>query len=387
MNGLYAGLTATKERDGINIALINVAPGRRITLRGFRNVPFAQTERIEFRTLTEGGATLDQISMADSSVGALMGAALLAALAELDIPETELRAAGSKGIPLWIHAPDDKGYGSLTLGSAAEIAVRIGCPVINHWSSADLAVGGYGGPVNPAFLQAFLGSKGRGIAVHHIGALSQIAYLNPEEQCELAFDTGPGTILIDALRRNYPQLSPRDEGGEGAGSVSEAFLAELLHHAFFKTAPPKSVGHDDFSELFIEDFIRRARWWGLSPADQIATATALTLRSMADAYRHFVLPKGKIDEVIVAAEGVYGASLVSAIGGELHGIKVSKIEDYGLASDAVEAASFAYLAYLRMAGLAGNIPAVTGASRPVMLGAVTDLRPVNSGFDSKESKK
>lgn len=378
MNGLYAGLTSSSHLDGIDVALVEIAAGRKASLRSFQTVPFEEELREQLLLLTRGAAVPGQIALADTRVGAQYGEALMQAMRHVGARLSELQAVGSQGLILWRISQDEDGHGNLQVGAAAEIAARAGCAVVADFAAGDMAVGGRGAPLAAVFHRDCFASKGRGVALLHIGSMAGLTYIDPQGECVLSFDTGPGNKLIDALMRKHFQRALDANGAMAAsGKVSEAFLAELLHHAFFAQLPPKVVGQGDFDELYVEDFLRRARWWGLSPADQVATATALTLRSMADAYRRFVLPRGRVDEVIISGGGALSAGLFQGLVNELRGIKVSKVEDYGFATQSVKAASFAYLAFLRMAGLTGNIPAATGATQAVVLGALTDLRPEN----------
>jgi len=187
----------------------------------------------------------------------------------------------------------------------------------------------------------------------------------------IAFDTGPGNMVIDGIvhlitggRKRY------DAGGKMAarGTVDKRLLNELLRHPFFRRRPPKSTGREEFGADFAEQVYRRAAKKGLADADIVATVTALTAKTIAQAYRRFgaAMP----DEFILCGGGSHNRTLVEMLHAELPDVKMLSTDDFGISVDAEEAVSFAILAWATIKGMANNVPTATGAERPVILGKI-----------------
>lgn len=370
--GLYAGIMSGTSLDGIDVALVEFGARRKLHLRAFQTLGFDEAERKDLLELTSGRATAGALTLAHTRLGQRFGQALIETLDLAGINAAELKAVGSHGQTVWHHPPGAAGYGSMQLGAPAEIAARVPCPVAADFRAGDMAAGGQGGPLVPAFHRDFFGRKGRSVIVHNLGGIANLAYINGQGDCPLAFDTGPGNMLMDALMRLHYQKPFDAEGATAAtGKISLELVDALLREPFFQTAPPKSTGREQFGDAYLQAFLKQCEARSLSPADQVATATVLTVRSMADAYRRFVLPLGRIDEVVLSGGGARNTFLRNCLADEMHGVRVTRVDDLGVSVDAVEAAAFAYLAYLRLAGLPGNVPKATGALRPVILGSLT----------------
>jgi anhydro-N-acetylmuramic acid kinase len=202
----------------------------------------------------------------------------------------------------------------------------------------------------------------------------------------IAFDTGPGVVLIDgAVRRATDGASPYDEDGAMAlrGQVDESLLTGLLEDEYFRAPPPKSTGREHFGRALLDRVVT-----GLEPGenedgwcDLVATLTAFTARSIAEAYRSWVLPKG-LDEVFLVGGGANNPALVQAIEQELGAVPVKDGRELGVDPDAREALAFAFLAWAHLHGIAGNIPSVTGAQDPRVLGSLTPGSAVTSGAET-----
>ncbi|MHC4628482.1 MAG: anhydro-N-acetylmuramic acid kinase, partial [Planctomycetota bacterium] len=185
----------------------------------------------------------------------------------------------------------------------------------------------------------------------------------------LAFDTGPGNMVIDGIirlasggKRNFD----RDGKMAARGVVDNKLLGEMLKHPFLRRRPPKSTGREQFGAAFAEQIYRRAVKKRLSDADVLATVTAFTARSIAQAYRRF-LP-AMPDEMILCGGGAHNSTLVEMLRGELEDVKILSTGDFGISVDAKEAVSFAILAWATIAGIPNNVPGATGAEQPVVLG-------------------
>jgi anhydro-N-acetylmuramic acid kinase len=191
----------------------------------------------------------------------------------------------------------------------------------------------------------------------------------------LAFDTGPGNMVIDGMMRLVTKGQWQyDRGGAMAarGTVHEGLLKEMLRHPFFRRRPPKSTGREQFGQQYCEWLYGQARREGLMPEDMVATATAFTAGTIAQAYRRFLpqLP----DEMILCGGGAHNATLVRMLQQRLTGVRIRSTDEFGISVDAKEAVSFAILAYATIQGVANNIPGATGASEPVVLGKIVPGR-------------
>ncbi|MEA3224821.1 MAG: anhydro-N-acetylmuramic acid kinase [Planctomycetota bacterium] len=209
--------------------------------------------------------------------------------------------------------------------------------------------------------------------MQNIGGIANLTFLPGDcgQDEIIAFDTGPGNMVIDGIirlatggKRNF------DRGGKMAarGAVDEKLLSEMLRHPFLRCRPPKSTGREQFGDAFAEHIYRRAVKKGLPDADIVATVTAFTARSIAQAYRRF-LP-AMPDEVILCGGGAHNSTLVEMLRSELPDVKILSTDDFGISVDAKEAVSFAILAWATIKGITNNVPGATGADQPVVLGKI-----------------
>jgi anhydro-N-acetylmuramic acid kinase len=377
--GLYAGLMSGTSLDGIDVALVDIAAPDRITLRAFESYAYTPAQRdrlLKFIGTGDGGSTpLAETTLLHTDIGIRFGEALSETLAR-HAPGQRVLAIGSHGQTVWHHPPDARGHGTLQLGAAAEIAIRAGCPVVSDFRAADMAVGGQGAPLVPIFHRDCLHLPGQGLAVHNVGGIANLTYIDPQSICRHAFDTGPGNMVIDALMRRHFDKA-YDEGGQvaAAGRVHDGLLSALKGDPYITIAPPKSTGRELYGAPFLDRFLQQAASARVAPEDQIATATRFTAWSMAQAYRQFILPAFALDRILICGGGAYNPTLLRELAVELPSVPIQTVDVAGIRADAVEAVAFAYLAYLRLAGRPGNVPAATGATREVVLGAVTDLAP------------
>jgi len=263
-------------------------------------------------------------------------------------------------------------------GEGAVVAARVGVPVVSDFRPADMATGGKGAPLVP-FLDYLLFRDAKvGRIVQNIGGIANLTAIPAGvEACDVfAFDTGPGNMVIDAVTERFFSKA-FDRGGKiaASGSVLDAVVERMLKRQFFKVKPPKTAGREEFGREFVGEFLRacgRAK-----KQDIVATATALTARSIADAVHRFVLPantRGRLlHEMILSGGGVKNATLVRMLTGLLapEGIEVLSSDEFGLPSQAKEAVAFAVLAYETWNRRASNLPSATGAKRAAVLGKIS----------------
>jgi anhydro-N-acetylmuramic acid kinase len=381
--------------DGVGVAIVDVGR-RRITLRAFQTVPYPPELHSEVLNLSEGGrGRVDDLCRLNFVLGEVFASALLTVARTSRVPLDTIDLIGSHGQTV-CHMPRGKRFGkrrirsTLQIGEPCVIAERTGVTTVADFRVRDLAAGGEGAPLVPYADFVLFRHPKKSRCVQNIGGIANVTYL--PAGCTLtevvAFDTGPGNMVIDSLTQLVSRGKSRyDASGllAARGRVNPRLLAELMRHGFLRRKPPKSTGREEFGRTFSEEFYARARGKRIPPLDVLATATAFTAASIADAYERF-LP-GKIDEVILSGGGAHNRTLVSMLDAELgrhaygefarRALSASKrrpqllmMDQLGISVDAREAVSFAILAHRTIRGLAGNVPSATGARRRVILGKI-----------------
>ena len=370
---LYVGLISGTSLDGIDAALVDFGAAQP-TLITAATYPFAPALHSELVALCQPGDNeIERMGRADRALGEALAAAVKALLDKAGIAATEVRAIGSHGQTIR-HRPRLPGDSSshpftLQIGDPATIAHHTGITTIADFRRRDLAAGGQGAPLVPAFHRAMFSDSNRGGRRHrvivNIGGIANITAL-PSENAILGFDTGPGNGLMDAwIRRHQGRSFDRDGGWAATGHSQQALLAALLADPYFALPAPKSTGR----EYFHLDWLDRQLTGhpGIAPADVQATLLELTAASIAQAIA--ALPF-TANEVFICGGGAHNRRLMLRLEALLHPRLLAHTGELGIAPDWVEAAAFAWLARETLAGRPGNAPAVTGADRPCVLGAI-----------------
>jgi anhydro-N-acetylmuramic acid kinase len=259
-------------------------------------------------------------------------------------------------------------------GEGSVVAARLGVPVVSDFRPADMAAGGKGAPLVPLLDYAIFRSPHKGRIVQNIGGIANLTAIpaggTPDDL--VAFDTGPGNMVIDRLMQMLFKKS-YDGGGSVArkGTILQSVLEQSLDAAYFKVKPPKTAGREEFGSEHAQAFLRRCG--RAAKADVIATATALTAASMAQALKRFVLERGNYREWVVSGGGTKNAALMDMLKKEAEnlGLWLRHSDDFGIPSQAKEAVAFALLAYQTFNGLPGNVPSATGAKRAAVLGKIS----------------
>ncbi len=363
------GLMSGTSGDGVDAALVEVERTRKglrpRTLAALTR-PYTPAERERLLGLCRPDAPLDAVCRIHFEWGEIFAEAVQRVLEAAGHSVDTCDLVGCHGHTVW-HVP---GQSTLQVGAAAVVAERTGLPVVSDFRSRDIAAGGQGAPLVPYLDFVLFRDPARNRAVHNLGGIGNVTWIpaggTPEQV--VAFDTGPGNMVVDGVVELLTG-QPYDRGGAMAasGRPSETLLSELLDHPYFRQQPPKSTGREVFGTSYAEGVVARGRQLGLSDADIVATATQLTVRTVADAYRFC----GPVDEVILSGGGVHNVTLVRWLQEAMHPIPVRTSDAYGVDPDFKEAVAFAVLAAVTAWGLPGNLPAATGARRPVLLGNIT----------------
>lgn len=369
------GLMSGTSLDGIDAALVEITGG--IPYESLRQIafytrPYTANERARIADLLRPDVPLPTLLHARMWLGELFADAALQVITMAAMIPTQVDAIASHGQTIW-HIPPQPGQlgATLQLGEPCVIAERTGVLTVADFRQRDLAAGGQGAPLVPFADYLFFRNDTRSIAVQNIGGIGNVTWLPRAGDLSqvLAFDTGPGNMVIDALVAHYGRGTfDRDGAMAAAGQVDDVLLAELLTLSYFAQPPPKSTGRELFGTAYADALLARAAARGLSPEDAVATATALTAESIARAYRDFLL--GPVDEVILGGGGSYNATLRAMLAARLPGVLVLTHEDRGISSEAKEAIAFALLGHATLCGMPANVPSATGARHPVVLGKI-----------------
>ena len=384
------GLMSGTSVDGIDAVLVQIEGQERrsrVELLAFATYPFPATlrERV-FRLFDPATARIDEICRLDFLLGELFAAAALRLLQDHGLDPVDVDLLGTTGQTVW-HAPEPVvaelatewsgelliTRSTLALGQSAVVAERTGILTVGDLRVRDVAAGGQGAPLVSYADWALLGHDRLGRCVQNVGGIGNVTYLPPgaARADVVAFDTGPGNMVIDAVVEAVTGGRQRfDEDGRlaAAGRVREELLAGWLADPYFALPPPKTTGR----ELFGVPFVRRvlAERGEASAEDLVASVTALTAESIVRAYRAFLAPRGPIDEVIVGGGGARNPELLRMLRERLPGVPVVTHEERGIDSRAKEAIAIAVIASDSLRGCATNLHGATGG-RETVLGKVS----------------
>ena len=380
---LLIGLMSGTSADGIDVALVEISggpPDWKWRLIAFQCLPWTEPLRDAILRACLPDATVARIVPLHTELGEKFAEAAQAVSEKAGISLSQIDAIASHGQTIRHIAPQRgdgelSAGGTLQIGDSAVIAARTGCRVVSDFRAADMALGGQGAPLVPFADYAFFASPQETRAVQNIGGIANVTYLpkNGALTDVLAFDTGPGNMVMDALVFRFTNGEKRfDSGGEmaGRGEVRPELLRFALGLAYFGEPPPKSTGRERFGAEFADTFVREAARFALPQADVLATAAALTAESIAQAYRDFLLPRGAIDTVIVGGGGAANATLMQMLAERIAPARLTTHAEFGLPDDAKEAVAFALLAYETLRGRPSNVPAATGATGLALLGKI-----------------
>jgi len=387
---IVAGIMSGTSADGINVALI------KLVWRGRPRPRSSESTNLSFKFLAHAEypypknvrhAVLQAMNAKQASVANL--ARLNFLLAELYAEALlatqgrfRLKAAliGCHGQTLYHQGEPAKFLGrqlavTWQTGEGAVLAARLGVPVVSDFRPADMAAGGKGAPLVPFLDYLLYRNATVGHIVQNIGGIANLTVIPAGASAKqvTAFDTGPGNMVIDAvIDRLFGKPYDRDGRIAATGLVLDRVVSGALRLPFFLRKPPKTAGREEFGREFAEQFIKRCG--RASKADVVATATALTARAIADALRRFVLPgRGHFREFVVSGGGANNPTLLAMLANELRPMRLTirASDEFGLPSEAKEAAAFALMAYETWNHRPSNIPSATGAQRPAILGKIS----------------
>ncbi|WP_178025264.1 anhydro-N-acetylmuramic acid kinase [uncultured Paenibacillus sp.] len=384
------GLMSGTSVDGIDAAVVEIRGDLSGTgqlearLLAFENLPYPEKAREEIFALFEPRqATIDRVGRLNVWLGELFAQAALAVIRKAGLTPADIAWIGSHGQTIY-HAPESNILDGLDLrytvqiGEGAVIAERTGIPCVSDFRVADLAAGGQGAPLVPYTEYLLYRETKRTLLLQNIGGIGNLTVLPGGCRADqvYAFDTGPGNVLIDGVVARLTQgKETMDAGGSmaGRGRVDGKLLELLMQEPYYRQPIPKSTGRELFSASYVDRVLEYHDRNRLSAEDLVATVTRLTAWTIGEGYRRFVRDRHVADALIVGGGGSHNPVLMNMLREEMNamGVSVMKQEDLGYSSDAKEAVAFALLAGCTLAGRPNNLPGVTGAARPVVMGKIS----------------
>jgi anhydro-N-acetylmuramic acid kinase len=371
--------------DGIDAVVASIAgTGRQLRVRlvAHRHQPFSKPLRSRILNTCRHG-TVAEICELNFLLGEHFARAALAVVRQAGLRSRDVAAIGSHGQTVH-HLPRAKTPSTLQIGEPAVIAERTGITTVADFRVGDMAAGGEGAPLVPYADWALYTDDTHARILQNIGGIANLTYLRPKASLNdvIAFDTGPGNMVIDAVVTHLSSgrmTFDRDGHWAARGVVSLKLLDELMRHPFLRRRPPKTTGREEFGEPFVVRFLESARRLKLPPAEMVATATAFIAASIADAYERFIFAKlpasARADlEIILGGGGAKNRTLRKMLADRVAPSRVITQDDLGYSSAAKEALAFAILAHETLQGRPSNVPAATGARHSVVLGKIVAPR-------------
>jgi len=383
---LALGLMSGTSVDGIDVALVRISPAIRenaahARLENFVTTPFPAAVRAEVLRIAEGArVSPGEISQLNFRLGRVFANAALRGCRKFRVHPRRLSVIGSHGQTIFHQGRPSRFLGqsvasTLQIGEPAVIAAITGVITVGDFRPADMAVGGQGAPLVPWLDYLLYRDARRGRAVLNIGGIANVTIIpkGGSPRSVMAFDTGPGNMVIDALVR-HATSGRRSFDAEAQmasrGQLLPRLLNALLAEPYFRQAPPKSAGREQYGKAYVEKILGWGRRHRARPEDLVRTATVLTALSIADALHRWVLPSTSLAQLIVSGGGARNPLVLAQLSAALGGIEVVTTEALGLPGDAKEAFIFALLADETVHGRPANLPSATGAARPAILGKI-----------------
>lgn len=367
-SGRYIGVMSGTSLDGVDVVLAAIDESRVAQLASLTwPIPVALKEAV--LAICQGQAlTLSQLGQLDNRLGNLFAEAVIALMSQEHLEAHDIVAIGCHGQTVW-HEPTGAAPHTMQIGDNNIIAARTGVSVVGDFRRRDMALGGQGAPLVPAFHQALLAHPDERRMILNIGGIANLSLLVPGMPVR-GFDTGPANMLMDAwIWRSLGKPYDKDAEWASEGKVILPMLQDMLSDPYFSAPAPKSTGREYFNYGWLAQFL--ARYPGLRPQDVQATLTELTAVTISEQ----VMLSGGCERLLVCGGGSRNPLVMARLAGLLAGTEVASTDAYGISGDDMEALAFAWLAWRTVAGLPGNLPSVTGASEATVLGAIYPANP------------
>ena len=370
-SGRYIGVMSGTSLDGVDVVLAAIDDNMVAQQASLSHpIPIAIKEAI--LAICQGQQlTLSQYGQLDTRLGHLFADAVLALMAQEGLTASDLVAIGCHGQTVW-HEPDSDAPHTLQIGDNNIVAAKTGVTVVGDFRRRDMALGGQGAPLVPAFHHALLAHPHERRIVLNIGGIANLSMLSPGLPVK-GHDTGPGNMLMDAwIWRQCGKPYDKDAQWASSGKVILPLLQEMLSDPWFALPAPKSTGREYFNYGWLERQL--AKYPALAANDVMATLVELTAVTITEQ----VLLSGGCERLLVCGGGSRNPLLMARLAGLLPGTEVATTDDAGVSGDDMEGLAFAWLAWRALAGLPGNLPSVTGASEATVLGAIFPANPAHN---------
>lgn len=374
------GLMSGTSVDGIDAVLVEIeGSGTETKLKqiAFRTNPFPSGfKEFVLKNSRSGSSDVADIARLNFLVAQLYADAVKDLCESCGVRRAQVDMIGSHGQTIH-HLPEEEGMfgkkvrATLQIGDPSVLAKLTGIVTVGDFRVGDVALGGQGAPLVPYFDYIMFRSEEKSRALLNIGGIANITYLPKACKADdvLAFDTGPGNMLIDQLVNRLFGKDFDEDGAIGSsGKVQGDIMDALMTDEFVRKQPPKSTGRERYSEAFLSSLIQR--YPERQKEDLVATVSEFTATSVYANYLLFLKTKGEIEELFVSGGGVHNAFVLESLRSHFPGVDVKAAESVGISSDAKEAVCFAVLANELISGNPSNLPSVTGASRPTLLGKI-----------------
>lgn len=370
-SGRYIGVMSGTSLDGVDVVLATIDENM-VAQQASLNWPIPVVLKQAVLDICQGQQlTLSQLGRLDVQLGALFADAVQALMDQEKLRPQDVVAIGCHGQTVW-HEPTGAAPHTLQIGDNNQIVAKTGVAVVGDFRRRDMALGGQGAPLVPAFHQALLAHPHERRMVLNIGGIANLSMLIPDQPVR-GYDTGPGNMLMDAwIWRQCGKPYDKDAQWACEGKVIIPLLQSMLSDPWFALPAPKSTGREYFNYSWLERQL--AAFPGLAPQDVQATLVELTATSIAEQ----VLLSGGCERLLVCGGGSRNPLLMARLAGLLPGTEVTTTDEAGISGDDMEALAFAWLAWRTVAGLPGNLPSVTGAREASVLGAIFPANPRNN---------
>lgn len=366
--GRYIGVMSGTSLDGVDVVLAAIN-NKFVAQQENHFLPYPQHLRQRILAVCQGQpTTLHEIGLLDAQLGELYAQAIIELLAKVKLSASDITAIGCHGQTVW-HEPESDMPFTMQIGDNNRVAALTGITTVGDFRRRDIAYGGQGAPLVPAFHLAVLGHSVEKRVILNIGGIANISLLLPGIAVK-GYDTGPGNMLLDSWNWIHNQ-TPYDDNGKWAatGTVNATLLKDMLSDPYFSRSAPKSTGREYFNTQWLNYYLARVP--NVFPEDVQATLVELTVISIVQQ----IQLNGGCERLLVCGGGARNGQIMHRLASLLPGTEVATTDKYGLSGDDMEALAFAWLAARTIANESGNLPSVTGASRETVLGAIYPTNP------------